>query len=159
MPDGVFLAGADHAHPRRVAGVWLCRSVLRATAVGLLLNLGACTRPYEQPVLDPEWPPGASPHISGLLGQAASGPLKVIWIHGVCHHDGGWVDNRVALVKAALGPGTTVTGPADPVAFFEPISPLPSAYLYKRVFETSDHRILATYFVVWSPIDDPKRDA
>jgi hypothetical protein len=123
-----------------------------------LASFAGCTRPYADPKIEFVQPPGAQMPIKGLLDQAASGPLKVIWVHGICPHTLEWVNKRVALVRAALGPGTAVAEGA-PVAIYVPnwSEQLPAAYVVKRTFTTADAKTLATYFILWSPIDDPLR--
>lgn len=146
-------------------GLWraLTFCILILSGVGV----SGCTRPYDAPKLELTWaPPAMGSHIRGLIDQAQKATLKVIWTHGVCSTDVHWVVNRALLVKAALGPGTTINGSTldpDPRTLLPVAGITPkglsaqSVFIYKLLFESGSHAKLATYFVLWSPIDNPNR--
>lgn len=145
----------------------LMRRLGRWVATMGMLIVAACTRPYGNPQIESTYiPAGMNATITGLVDQAAPGPLKVIWTHGVCATDVNWVVDRILLVQAALGPGTTVNGSADPpnAGMLQPVKGIvpkgltaEAVFVYKSLFETPARRQLAVYFVVWSKVDDPNR--
>jgi hypothetical protein len=145
------------------------RPISRWIATVSVLLLAACTEPYGAPKIEPTYiPNGMGAGITGLVDQAATGPIKVIWTHGVCPTGVDWAVDRTLLVQAALGPGTTVNGNLEPptVQTFPVVANIvpkglttASVQVYKALFETSTHRKLVAYFVVWSDIDNPNRKA
>lgn len=76
---------------------------LLASLASLLL-LNACYFQYPHPVLKD----GGS--FSGILqsshtgaGNESTGPIKVVWIHGMCHHGDDWVVGTVNALHKAVG--------------------------------------------------------
>jgi hypothetical protein len=116
-----------------------------------VLLLGACTRPYDEPLViemprEASGPVVGAPAFTGMetlvRDAAAQGRrLRFIWTHGMCSHHEGWAQTRTALVATALdataepqpGSGDGLTR----VAFASPAGGFDGAFL------------------VWSRLTDP----
>ena len=126
----------------------VCRAARWIAVVGVLL-VAACARPYSDPQIEPTYiPSGMNSTIVGLADQAADGPLKIIWTHGVCPTGVNWAVDRTLLVQAALGPGTTVNGSTEPLATLQPVKTIvpqglttEAVQVYRSVLETPAHPV------------------
>jgi hypothetical protein len=78
---------------------------LKYLAVLIALAVAARSQPYQTPTIDEN---GAIPASFDGAESLVSGatPGRVLWVHGICRHDDQWVQNRAAMLAAALGRAT-----------------------------------------------------
>jgi hypothetical protein len=127
-----------------------------AALLSLSVVAAGCSEPYSTPQLSAAWPPNGSTQFTGLLGLATPNE-KIVWTHGVCPTDFAWVQNRDALIRAALGPATTVTDNGLFKSY--PVGGVPDRLLvYNRLYSIGSKN-LSIYFVIWSNMMDDNRNA
>ena len=88
--------------PRPRGCLPVVRSRLGLVAAAALL-LSGCALPYARPVLETNWPDG-QPRVVGLSElTAGGGGVDVVFIHGMCFHDGAWVMESFTRLAALFG--------------------------------------------------------
>lgn len=107
----------------------------------------ARTLPYEQPIIDENGSkPAGFDGLDALLSKDLPG--RVLWVHGMCHHDDEWVQYRAKTLAAALGATyqqipSSLTGAA--------------ARTHDMAFAVPDKGRLEVTFFLWSHIIDHYR--
>lgn len=109
----------------------------------LCIVLSACATPYAAPRY--EMDSGISA-FDGIRDYAAHGDTRVLWIHGMCDHDGRWALERQEILSKAFG---------VPAAGVYPSRIDPSG---ATVYSTNGNPRLEVDYLIWSPFSSPYKD-
>ncbi|MFY9314750.1 MAG: hypothetical protein WAO95_04215, partial [Burkholderiales bacterium] len=123
------------------------RKFTRAIALTILaLIIASCASHYRPPHFEPE-----SAVFSGLLNAGAppADDVRVLWVHGMCHHSTDWVLQRVADLEKLGGVAATLEGAIDVPARPGQAGPLARVYRYALRGGAMRHEF---HFVVWSDL-------
>lgn len=119
-----------------------------AVLIALTLWIGGCSTPYvgSNVLFDDGTQIVSAPDFRGLAGFAQAAATRIIWIHGMCYHDGSWAKARNSIVATAVG---------------QPAAPLEQrdfggGELYRSHYRVGGHR-LQLNFLIWSELANAQR--
>jgi hypothetical protein len=128
-------------------GVELPRTKLWLIAAAFGCAIGAmygCALQMPEAKFEPDGAEHQFPGIYSVLSNDR--PSRLIWIHGMCHHDAQWAQERAARVAELLG------AKHDPASFSTPeLVPETSVEIYSGDLQTTKGN-LRLQMVVWSSL-------
>ena len=119
------------------------------------LALCGCSMPYVHPFLEQPGQndePSPAPRFSGVLTLAQHGPVRVVWIHGMCTHTSSNATLTHQSFAAALGAieswGSVPPGDG------------PQRIWFKDLVSTAGGiREIETRYLLWSPLTTPAKES
>ncbi|HUG10665.1 MAG TPA: hypothetical protein VMM36_06610 [Opitutaceae bacterium] len=121
------------------------KTVNTAAAILIVVSAAACSRPFDMPVFDA----GGGKHglaFYGLSDAVSESDVRVVWIHGMCRHDGAWALETFAMVRQQFG---VSPGLEREIADGHPGDPERVSFS----IDVGENR-LSIDFLVWSPLTE-----